>query len=360
MPIANSFLSNHRIINVKNPSFSSLKEIPTMGSSFFEIVCKTFTSQVQMNTSNKVLIQDWPAAKYLDIKPFVYITKIEMPILLDKNGIRTNELSFFNNWLFYMLSTFDTIKGTNYTLSSLIVENASIRVNENDVILSLSFKSNFPLDWGPSGFGNSLSKTLHARKAVYYDSFVKFNKYTDSAVTSNKILGWDNKYGVSNFQVEYQSETEEICLSMHEFNSSMTIGSTTLSYPNLTDMINVKNVNYNGQISFFGPEMEIMGTSPQVSGSNNFQPLSQDIFSMALNAGGIQLYVGGLDLNATSTVYTLLTPLTFLPTGTMISNASTEFSGGQVYKHTRQFFGVFTNTPKKVLQDGYVIETQLE
>jgi len=36
----------------------------------------------------------------------------------------------------------------------------------------------------------------------------------------------------------------------------------------------------------------------------------------------------------------------------MINGASTEFAGGQIYKHNRQFTGVFTNTPIKVLQDS--------
>lgn len=364
MPISNSFLSNHRVLLVKNPVFDPNGGIPTLqGSSLFEIVCKSFTSQIQANTSNKTLVQDWPSAKYLEVKPLVYITKIEMPILLDKNGIRTNELSFFNHWLMYMASTFDTIKGTGYDIVSLIIENASINVNENEVLLSLTFRSNFPLGWKPSGFGaaTAYSKMLHARKARYYDTFIKFIDYSATTISDNKILGWDNTYGISSFKINYQSEIEEICLSMHEFNSSRTVDSQTLIYPHITDMLNVKNVNYNGEISIFGPEIEEMGVSTQVAWSNNFMPISQDIFTMALSEGAMQIYIGSLNLTDVVVLpdYSNLTPLTFIPTGIMISDASSEFSGGQIYKHNRQFYGVFTDTPKMVLQTGSIINTYL-
>jgi len=360
MPIANSFLSNHRILKVKNPVFSPSGNLPTGFSSYSEIVCKNFSSNIEVNTTNKTLVQNWPAAQYLDIKPFIYNTKIEMPILLDKNGIHTEEITFFNNWLRYMTSTFDHIPVTGYNFSSIIVDNASVNISENDISLSLSFKSNFPLDWKPSTFGTSsnTNKKLHARKAKNYDTYVKFVNYNSAVVDDNTVLGWDNKYGISNFQVNYQSEIEEIYLTVHNLSDSMTIDNINLACPHRPDMMNVKSISCNGNISIFGPEMETMGVSTQSYQSMEFSPVNTDIFSMALNNGAIQIFIGELDLTPTvnsdlTTVnYDNLIPLTFIPTGIMINGASTEFAGGQIYKHNRQFTGVFTNTPIKVLQDS--------
>ncbi len=358
MPISNQILSNHRILKAQNPVFNGDKSIPTFqGSSLSEIVCKRFSSSIQSNTASRTMVQDWPLSKYMDIKPFVYSTQIDLPILLDKNGIRTDELTFFNNWLLYMTSTFDKIEGTGYTLSSLIVDSASIDINENDITLSLSFKSNFPLGWGPSKMGISNNKSLHARKAKYYDTYVKFTNYSSGLVSDNRILGWNNKYGVSNIKVDYKSEQEEICLSKNEFNSSTTIDGLGLLYPHNTDMLNVKSVGYDGNISIFGPEMETLGISVQTANSFNFNTFSQDIFSMSLSTGAIQLYIGGIDVKNNN--YSLLTPLTLLPTGTVISSATTDFQGGQIYKHSRQFNGMFTNTPLKILQNGTYVYSQI-
>lgn len=367
MPIANSFLSNHRILNVQNPVFDGSGKIPTLqGSSLSEVVCKNFSTQAKVETNHQTLVQNWPAAQYLDVQPFVYTTTIELPILIDKDGVRTTELEFFTNWLRYMLSTFDTIEGTSYELVSLIVESATINVSEEDISLSLNFKSNFPLNWGPSNFGAGTAniRALHARKAKYYDTFIKFMPYDggllSGIVDDNYIIGWNNKYGIANFQIQYQSEIEQIYLTMHSFNQSLTIDTTTLTYPHLTDMINVKSVSYNGNIGIFGPELETLGVSTQVAGYQSFNPITQDIFTMAMNSGAMQLYVGGLDLDPTLiTDYSNLTPLTFLPTGTMISEATTDFNAGQTYLHKRSFYGVITNTPQQTLQSGVDVDAYL-
>ena len=362
MPIANRFLSNHRVLNVKSPVFDPSGKLPTGFSSFLEIACTNFSSQIEISTSDKTLVQNWPAAKFLDIQPFIYVTQIEMPILIDKNGIRNNEISFFNDWLFYMTSTFDTIQNTGYNFASIIVENASVKISENNTSLSLSIKSNFPLNWGPSSFNgaSTAAKTLQARKAKYYDTYVKFANYNSPEVTDNSVLGWNNKYGVQDFSVDYQSETETLYLTKHDLSDTMNINGAILSYPHRPDMINVKSVNCKGKISIFGPEMEQMGVSTQVYQNMSFMPVNQDIFSMALHTGSIQTYVGALNLNtSTTSIYNELTPLIFLPTGTLINKASTEFVGGQIYKHNREFTNILTNTPIKVLQDGTKISASL-
>lgn len=362
MPIANSFLSSHRVLNVKSPVFSSPGEIPTLQGSFIEVACKRFSSELQANASSKTLIQNWPASKYVDIQPFSYSTKIELPVLFDKNGIRTKEIEFFNNWLYFMLSTYDTIQGTNQELTSLIVENASINVTAEEITLSLSFKSNFPLMWGPSVFNGSLTtKNLHARKAKNYDTFIKMNNYETGKFEDSTGLGWNNTYGVSNFQITYNSEIEEIYLTKHDSNKNLVINGSivTSQYHHLTDMINVKSISYNGEIGIFGPELEAMGTSVQKAGSFMFDTVSSDIFSMSLSQGGIQIYIGELDPGSTIVSYDNLYPLTFLPTGIFISNASSEFSGNQIYRHSRQFHGIFTDTPKKIRQNGTEEKTLL-
>ncbi len=355
MPIANSFLSSHRVLNVKNPVFSLSGEIPTLQGSFVEVACKRFSSELQANASSKTLIQNWPASKYVDIQPFSYSTKIELPVLFDKNGIRTQETEFFNNWLYFMLSTYDTIQGTNQDLTSLIVENASINVSPEEITLSITFKSNFPLDWHPSIFNGALTtKTLHARKAKNYDTFVKMNNYENGKFEDMTGLGWNNTFGVSNFQITYTSEIEEIYLTKHDSNKDLVINGSVITsqYHHLTDMINVKSVSYNGDIGIFGPELEMMGASIQKAGSFMFDTVTSDIFSMSLSQGGIQIYIGELDPGAVPVSYDNLYPLTFLPTGIFISNASSELSAGQIYKHSRQFHGIFTDTPKKIRQDG--------
>lgn len=361
MPIANSFLSNHRVLHVQSPVFDPAGKIPTGFSPYYEVACSNFVSQIEMTATSKTLVQNWPATKFLDIQPFIYNTKIDMPILIDKNGIRNNEISFFEDWLLYMTSTFDTIQNTGYNFASIIVDNASVTINENNALLSLSIKSNFPLNWGPSLFNNATTniKQLQARKVKYYDTYVTFVNYSSPVITDNSVLGWNNKYGINDFSINYQSETETLYLTQHELSDNITIDDTPLLRPHRPDMINVNSVSCNGEISIFGPEIEAMGISTQTYQNMNFNSISQDIFSMALSSGSMQILIGSLNLNATPINYSDLTPLTFLPTGTIVNKASSTFSGGQIYNHKRSFVSIITDTPIKVLQDSTILNAYL-
>jgi len=350
MPIAHRFLSTYKTLKVSSPVFTS--NPPTLGS-LSTILYKRYSSTLQTPTKTRPMVQDWPLSKFLDIQPASYVTNIELPVLIDKNGLRMDEILFFEGWLDYMTSTCDTIMVTNISLPSLVVESATINVGE-EITLSLSFKSNFKIGWGPVDTDASFFPEAHTRVGKYYDTFVQLVNYSGGVLSK---IGWENTFGISNFSINYKTEIEELCLSQHEFNISRDfpygLGGITIYYPHIVDMINSKFVTYEGELGIFGASSESGGVAIQQNRIlSTFEPkfvmnpVTPEIFSSSVAQGGIQIYVGEVDVQGVN--YNSPYALTMLPTGIVITEATEELAGRQVYKHTRKFQGVFTNSPRKL------------
>lgn len=343
MPIGNTALSSYRVISVQSP----VEGNPPSLSSTYQIAYKRFTRSIETSAQGKTLIQGWPLNKYIDVKPYTYITEIEVPILFDEDGLRNyqKEFGFFTDWMWYLLSSYDQVSQTSP--KSLIVEKMSIQISEKEISLSMTLKSNFYLPWVPNAHG--VYSTIHARQASYYDTFIQMRDHPNTSggsySTISNATGWNNKYGISSFNINFSAETEEISLSKTGIINNYT------AKKNYVDMINLKNVTFNGDIEVFGTSHTPYPISIQYENGLSLNTVDDTIFDMALNKGGIQIYIGESD----GTTYTSVVPILLLPTGTIINSASSTLSGNQIYKHKRAFTGFLTDTPKNSLRTSALI-----
>jgi len=382
MPIGNTYLSEYHLASVNYPSIGILPASPTyetvltegtaissVGPSSFpfsfsdqkSVAFKSFSRTVNRSANQQPLIQGWPLGKNSDMQMATYTYQISVPVILlphtsagpGKYRIRALEMEFFNAWFSYAVSAMDRIMWPDGSTWSVIVENLSVQITPDDISLQMTIKSNADIGWN---LIREKDNVLMGRLARGHDTFLGWkNTATPLSPDPRPMWGWQDRYGISSFSMSLSSEVEEISASSHVILINTGSNSAVYNSGHSPDMLNCQLVRYNGNLSVFGLTEQ---STPEIVNSIQFQThneynmqfgnegvaassptIDEDVFDINMTSGGMYVVIGSLNGPSMNGQ-----PLIFIPTGTLISKASTEASGGTV-KMIRDFSGVTSHIP---------------
>jgi len=393
MPIGNTYLSEYHLASVNYPEVGILPASPTYETTLTEgtaissaspvfplifstqsidppsvqvnVAFRSFSRTVSRPIIQQSLIQGWPLGKISDMQMATYTYQIDVPVILlphttsgpGKYRIRALELEFFSAWFSYAASAMDRITWPDGSTWSVVVEKLSVQVSPDDISLQMTIKSNADIGWN---LIRDKDNIVMGRTARGYDTFMGW-KNTSGGLTPSPLpaWGWQDRFGISSFSMNLSSETEEISATNHLLLKASGTKPAVYNTGHSPDMLNCQLVKYGGGLSVFGLTEQ---NTPDIRKSIQFQTsneyntqfgndgvtiptsptIDEDVFDINMTSGGMYVVIGASNGIVPGTV--VGQPFVFIPTGTLISKASTEATGGTV-KLNREFSGVTSHIP---------------
>ncbi len=347
MPIGTQHLARYALANVWYPEGFGASTLSRSTSG--QVIYKNFRFGMEMNSSPHPLVGGWPMGRTFDIQPFTWVYEIEMPIIIVPTSgtmprLRTTEIDFWTAWMKYITGSYDQVDRS----FSVVVEELGIRVTTSEVLLTLKIRANHEMGWGYSA---QYVNYEMGRKARDYDTFVR---YQPLATGNTPSVMWENQFLLSDTSIQFSSEHETINTTQTEWNVA-----SDGYYYHQADMLNVKSVNYSGDLTVISPTLGSQPVSAQRAGATgasgtetlynsqgDFLRGPKDsswdyVFEASMVDGGLQIWVGEASDETTFSAQMLMA----LPKGLVVHKAHTQLSPTDLIKEQRSFHGVISAPP---------------
>lgn len=302
----------------------------------------SFDKQKASKQEAKLYVQGLPSTRFVGVDPLLWTYNISMPILVGTSGVRTEELTFWQQWVKYWRASKDSPGYMSGIPSSIVVTHAGIECTVDSASLVLGLVSNFELPSQIDEEGNTLAGWQYEFSSGDYQAYegaysphlmAELRPFNDpNPLVPPTDWGWKDLYMITSLSGKFQTDYEMV-------NASQNPTSLNLAYAHIPDMLVVKGIKADGSIELFGARDNVLATSSQIFGYFVIDTPVPDPLLGGYPLGGIQIWVANRDEAGNVPNPILLE----LPSGLMVGNSQIQAQAGDVIKIKKDFINLFTD-----------------